>query len=99
MSSDEQTKGCSLDYQAQTLTEYCQRNKYNIIDEPYREDYSAKDFAHRPEINKIMKYCKQHKGEVDLILFLRWNRYSRDTPEAYKNIEYFQKLGIEVNDM
>ena len=97
VSSDEQTKGCSLDYQAQTLKEYCQRNKYNIIGEPYREDYSAKDFAHRPEINKIMKYCKQHKGEVDLILFLRWNRYSRDTPEAYKNIEYFQKLGIEVN--
>lgn len=97
VSSDEQAKGCSLNYQADTITEYCRKNNYNIIKEPYKEDYSGKDFKHRPKINELMKYCKSHKNEVDLILVLRWNRYSRDVTEAYQNLDWFRTLNIEVN--
>ena len=31
VSSDEQAKGCSLDYQEKTISEYCERAGYNII--------------------------------------------------------------------
>lgn len=44
-----------------------------------------------------MLYCKQHRKEVDLVLCLRWNRYSRNTTAAYKNLEYFENIGVEVN--
>ena len=96
VSSDEQAKGCSLDYQENAIKEYCKRNQYNIID-CYREDYSAKDFIHRPEINKVMKYCKANKKKVDLLLCLNWSRYSRKAHLAYENLNFFKQLDIEVN--
>ena len=96
VSSDEQAKGCSLDYQEKTITEYCERMGYNIV-RCYREDFSAKDFEHRKVFKEIMAYCKQHRREVDMVLCLRWNRYSRNTTAAYKNLEYFERIGVEVN--
>ncbi|MDR1503698.1 MAG: recombinase family protein [Prevotella sp.] len=96
VSSDEQAKGGSLDFQEKALREYCRRNGHNIVD-VYREDASGKDFEHRPEINKIMKYCKSHKQEVDLIIVLRWDRYSRNQRLAYINLDFFKSLSIEVN--
>jgi len=96
VSSDEQAQNSSLDYQEETMREYCRRKQYNIID-CYKEDYSAKTFVNRPEINKVMKYCKTHKKAVDLILCLNWSRYSRSAKAAYENLDYFKKLDVEVN--
>ena len=96
VSSDEQNQNSSLGYQEETMREYCRRNQYNIVD-CYKEDYSAKTFIKRPEINKVMKYCKAHKKEVDLILCLNWSRYSRNAKAAYENLDYFKSLDIEVN--
>ena len=56
VSSDEQAKGCSLDYQEKTISEYCERAGYNII-KCYKEDFSAKDFEHRKVFQEIMLYC------------------------------------------
>ena len=96
VSSDEQSDNTSLGYQETRLREYCLRSQYKIIG-CYKEDYSAKDFVHRPEINKVMGYCKVHKNEVDLLLCLNWSRYSRNAKLAYENLDYFKKLDIEVN--
>ncbi len=96
VSSDEQALGGSLDFQEQSLRTYCNIKGYNIVGEPYREDYSAKNF-NRPEIQKIMKFCKKNKSQVDMILFTRWDRYSRNLEYALTNIRYFKDLGIEVN--
>lgn len=96
VSSDEQAKGGSLDFQEKTLREYCRKNGHNIVD-VYREDASGKDFKHRPKINEVMKYCKSNKRKVDLIMVLRWDRYSRCQRLAYTNLDYFKSLDIEVN--
>ncbi len=96
VSSDEQAKGCSLDYQEKTISEYCERMGYNIV-KCYKEDFSAKDFEHRKVFQEIMAHCKQHRKEIDIVLCLRWNRYSRNTTAAYENLEYFKNIGVEVN--
>ena len=72
------------------------RNNYNIVGD-YPEDYSAKDFKSRPEIKKMMDYCRKHPNSVDEILFLRWDRYSRNLEYALTNIRQLKKLGITVN--
>jgi hypothetical protein len=46
-----------------------------------------------------MKYCKEHKHEIDYVLVYRWDRYSRNLKEALINLDYFEKLGIEVNSV
>ncbi len=99
VSSDEQAEGTSLDVQEQRLTRYCERLGYNIIDIPHKEDASGKTFKKRPVIQNIMNYIRKHKGQVDKLLVLRWNRYSRDLPTAMANLEELQTLHVEVNSI
>ena len=99
VSSDEQAEGTSLDVQEQHLTRYCERKGYNIIDIPHKEDESGKTFEKRPIIQNIMKYIRKHKGQVDKLLVLRWNRYSRDLPSAMANLEELMSLHVEVNSI
>lgn len=98
VSSDEQAKGTSLDFQENTLKEYCKRNNINIV-QTFREDYSAKTFTKRPEIKKLMNFVKSNKKNVDVILFYTWDRYSRDLEFALTNIRQLKKLDIGVNSI
>ena len=100
VSTDEQADGCSLDVQEKYLKAYCGNHGYNIVG-VYREDYSAKHYnLQRPEFKKIYDYCKKNKGKVDKILFLRWDRFSRNVEFAftYKRCLY-DDLGIEINSI
>jgi DNA invertase Pin-like site-specific DNA recombinase len=99
VSTDEQADGCSLDIQERYLKAYCSNHDLHVIGDVYREDYSAKHYdLRRPEMKKIYQYCKKHRGEVDAVLFLRWDRYSRNVEFAftYKR-KFYDELGIEIN--
>ena len=98
VSSDEQTLGASLDVQEERLRKYCNQMGYNIIDNiPYREDESAKTFEKRPVIQGIMNYIRKNKGRVNKLLFLQWDRYSRDIISASENLKELLKSGVEPN--
>lgn len=99
VSSDEQAEGTSLDVQEERLMNYCERKGYKVIDVPHREDESGKTFEKRPIIQGIMKYIRKHRGQVDKLLVLRWNRYSRDLFSACANMDALRKLGVEVNSI
>jgi len=99
VSSDEQAEGTSLDVQEERLEAYCERKGYTIIDIPHREDESGKTFEKRPIIQGIMKYIRSHKGQVNKLLVLRWNRYSRDLFSACENLGVLMRLGVEVNSI
>ncbi len=101
VSTDEQADGCSLDMQERYLRAYCTNHHYNIVGEeqPYKEDYSAKHYdLRRPKLKQIYAYCKRHRNEIDKVLFLRWDRYSRNVEFAftYKR-KFYDELGIEIN--
>ena len=98
VSSDEQKNNTSLDFQEEQLRDYCKKMGYTVI-AVYREDYSAKDpDLKRPEMKAIYQYCKSHKGEVDKILFYRWDRYARNVEFAltYKR-KFMDELEVEIN--
>ena len=101
VSTDEQADGCSLDMQERYLRAYCDNHHYNIIGEeqPYREDYSAKHYdLRRPKLKQLYDYCRRHRHEVDKVLFLRWDRFTRNLEFAltYKR-KFYDELGIEIN--
>lgn len=97
VSSDEQSENTSLDFQEETLRKHCERMGYNVV-EVYREDYSAKHYnLKRPEMKKIYDYCKSNKSNVDMILFLRWDRYARNVGFAFEYQRRFADLDIEIN--
>ena len=98
VSSDEQKDNNSLNVQEECLRNHCNYHKYNVMG-VYREDYSAKHpDLRRPQMKAIYEYCKKHKGEVDKLLFLRWDRFSRNGEFAYTyKRKFYDELGVEIN--
>ncbi|MGI9650937.1 recombinase family protein [Chryseobacterium sp. RLHN22] len=91
VSTDEQKrKGYSLPEQEDRLLKYC---KYNDIEVKgiYREDYSAKSF-NRPEWKELFSEIKKKlTGEDKNILFIKWDRFSRNVECAYEMIGKLRK--------
>ncbi len=97
VSSDEQAKGYSLGVQSDALENYCLRNDIEIV-YSFKEDHSAKDFK-RPAFNVFLDYLKKNKGQVDLLLFTSWDRFSRNAMDAYHMIDKLGKLGIQTQSI
>jgi site-specific DNA recombinase len=89
VSTDDQAdRGFSLNHQDRMLRQYCEINDHNIV-MMVQEDYSAKTFD-RPEWKKIMTYIRQNRKKVDMILCLRWDRFSRNQYDALTVIKQLQ---------
>lgn len=96
VSTEEQAKfGFSLNDQKQKLEDWCRSREFDIV-KHFQDDYSAKTFV-RPDFQKLLEYCLTHKKEVDYVLFLKWDRFSRNTMDAYNMIRKLHDLGIEAN--
>jgi len=94
VSTDEQAlRGYSLPFQEKKLQEYCSLYKIQVID-IIKEDHSAKTF-NRPAWNKLMHRLKERYTSCpDLLLFTRWDRFSRNASEAFATIALLKKAGI-----
>lgn len=101
VSTDEQRQGTSVDVQEERLKAYCTYKSYNIISQPEfmdcKEDESGKTFDKRPVMQSILRYIRKNRGKVQKLLFLRWNRFSRDLFSAADVINELLKLGVEPN--
>jgi DNA invertase Pin-like site-specific DNA recombinase len=96
VSTDEQKeKGYSLRDQEQKLKHYCEVNNLNIV-AIYSDDHSAKTF-NRPEFKKLLEKCRKEKRIIDEILFIKWDRFSRNASQAYQMIDTLDLLGIKLN--
>ena len=95
VSTDEQAdNGFSLNHQEEMLRKYCGIKNYNIL-KHFTEDYSAKNFD-RPEWKVLMEYVKKNKNTVDMILFTKWDRFSRNIEGALAVIRQLSAMGIEI---
>ncbi len=94
VSTDEQAdKGYSLRHQEETANKYCSFQNIEVV-ATYVEDHSAKTFE-RPEFKKLLALIKSRKLNADLLLFTKWDRFSRNAGDAYGMINTLNKLGVE----
>ncbi|MEH6306839.1 recombinase family protein [Olivibacter sp. CPCC 100613] len=94
VSTDEQAdKGYSQRDQEERLQKYCQANEITVRKIVY-EDHSAKTF-NRPEWEKLIGFLKKNKRKSDFVLFTKWDRFSRNAPDAYQMINILRGLGVE----
>ena len=96
VSTAEQEKGNSLDWQEEYLRKYCQA-RHIEVDAVFKDDKTGKTFDGRVGFKELMQHCKKNKGNIDYVFVYRWDRYSRNVQHALNNLEQFKKLGIEVN--
>ncbi|MFY9307989.1 MAG: recombinase family protein [Bacteroidia bacterium] len=98
VSTDEQAeKGYSLKHQLERLEKYCEMHNIEVV-AIFKEDYSAKTF-NRPEFSKLLTLLKRKGSDVDLLLFTKWDRFSRNAGDAYAMISQLNKLGVEPQAM
>ena len=94
VSTDEQAdKGYSQRNQEEMLRRYCELNFISVRKVVF-EDHSAKTF-NRPQWITLLTEHKKRKSQSDLILFTKWDRFSRNAGDAYQMISTLRKLGIE----
>lgn len=95
VSTDEQANtGYSQRHQEEMLLRYCEINAIEVRRVVF-EDHSAKNF-NRPEFQKLLSEYKERKGLIDCLLFLKWDRFSRNAGDSYAMLSTLQKLGIEA---
>lgn len=96
VSTEEQAQtGYSQRYQEEVLRAYCGIHGI-IVRKSILEDYSAKTF-NRPQWNRLVaEYKFQKPKALSLLLVTKWDRFSRNTGDAYYMINYLSKIGIEV---
>jgi site-specific DNA recombinase len=93
VSTDEQNNGYSPADQKERLLKHCEQNDIEVV-AFYHDDESGKTF-NRPKWLDIMNYLKKNSSSVDLIIFIKWDRFSRNIAEAYITIKALQKYGVE----
>lgn len=95
---NQKEKGFSLRHQKEQLENYCNQNGYNILIH-FEEDHSAKNFSSRPEFQKLLRYAKANQKKIDALLFLKWDRFSRNVEMSFRVIREFKEMGIQVNSI
>src|ERR1700742_4973609 len=95
VSTDEQAdKGYSIRSQEEVLRKYCGIQQIDVRKVIY-EDFSAKTF-NRPAWEKMLSQFKKDKGKgLDLLLFTKWDRFSRNAGDAYQMMNMLNALGVE----
>jgi site-specific DNA recombinase len=94
VSTDEQAdKGYSQRDQDERLRKYCELQRITIRKVIF-EDHSAKTF-NRPQWTELLANLKKQKRQVDIILFTKWDRFSRNAGDAYQMINTLRKFGVE----
>lgn len=94
VSTDEQAdKGYSLKHQEERLRSYCQFQNIEIIG-LYKDDHSAKTFS-RPAFQQLLNFLRKNRKSAHLLLFTKWDRFSRNAADAYAMINTLNGCGTE----
>ncbi|WP_295122645.1 recombinase family protein [uncultured Chitinophaga sp.] len=96
VSTEEQKMtGFSQRYQEEILKVYCSIHSISI-EHIVLEDYSAKSF-NRPAWRELFAAYRDHKWDIPrLLLVTKWDRFSRNTTDAYEMLRKLTKFGVEV---
>ena len=95
VSTDEQAdRGYSLGVQKEQLEKYCEVHNIEIL-KHFVDDHSAKSFD-RPQFKEFLHYAKANNKHIDYLLFVSWDRFSRNAPDAYEMLGKLKKWNIEA---
>ena len=93
--TEQKTIGNSLTSQKTKIRKFCDLNGIKILKE-FEEDWSAKDFE-RPEYKKLKKYALKNKKNINFLICVDWDRFSRNQKLSAVEQLYFTSLSIELN--
>lgn len=96
VSSEEQVENFSLDTQEEICRREAQRKLFEIV-EVYREEgRSAKTITGRPELIKLLEFCRKNRKIVNAVFVYRLDRLSRQTSDYLAIRKKLAEYGITL---
>jgi DNA invertase Pin-like site-specific DNA recombinase len=76
VSDPRQAENLSLATQLRTCEDYCRRQGFEILERFREQDESAKT-TDRTELQKLLQFCRTHKGKVQFVVVFNLTRFAR----------------------
>src|SRR2546425_461497 len=95
VSTTEQTENLSLSTQLKACEEYCERQGFEILAR-FREEGESAKTADRPELQKLLQYCRIHTGRVQFVVVFNLTRFAREKYDHFALLAYLKSLGISL---
>src|SRR5882672_2190392 len=95
VSTKEQTENLSLSTQLKACEEYCERQGFEVVAR-FREEGESAKTADRTELQKLMQYCRLHKGRVQFVVVFNLTRFAREKYDHFALRAHLKSLGISL---
>ncbi len=82
VSSDEQVKGTSLDFQEEQCRNYCKEKGIEVL-AVFREEGASAKTADRAEFLRAIEFCRKNKGKIDAFVVAKVDRFARNTEDHF----------------
>src|SRR3990167_8014240 len=101
VSSDEQVKGTSLEFQDENCRKYCQEKGIEVLEVFREEGESAKDLSmhNRKEFLRALEFCRKNKGGVQVFVVLRVDRFARNTDDHFAVRKILVDYGVTLHSV
>jgi DNA invertase Pin-like site-specific DNA recombinase len=93
VSTKEQTHNLSLPTQTRACREYCERHQLEVARTFVEQGESAKT-ADRPELKRMLEFCRVHKGAISCVVVYNVSRLAREKLDHFALRGLLSKLGI-----
>lgn len=95
VSTKEQTENLSLSTQLKACEEYCERQGLKVLAR-FREEGESAKTADRTELQKLLHYCRTHKGTVQFVVVFNLTRFAREKYDHFALRAHLKSLGISL---
>ena len=98
VSTKEQVSNLSLATQEKQCRDYCSRNGYTVLEVFVDAGESAKT-VDRPEFQKMLEFCRQHRGRVAAVVVYSVSRFSRNQIDHVTVRALLSRYGVTVRSV
>jgi DNA invertase Pin-like site-specific DNA recombinase len=100
VSTNEQVKGTSLETQQKACLDYARSNGWKLPKTNIFKDAgeSAKT-ADRPELLRMLEFCRENKGKVDRCIVWKLDRFSRDRDDHVTLRILLKNHGVQLESV
>src|ERR671910_708341 len=95
VSTKEQTENLSLATQLKACEEYCERQGFEVITR-FREEGESAKTVDRTELQKLLQFCRKHKGKVHFVVVYNLTRFAREKYDHFALRAHLKSLGISL---
>ncbi len=98
VSSDEQVKGTSLDFQEELCRKYCEQKGIEIL-AVFREEGASAKTADRAEFLRAIEFCRKNKGNIQAFIVAKVDRFARNTEDHFYVRKVLYDYGVTLHSV